>query len=93
MHEALIKRDPDLYYEIGAAVWRFDARGWVGKLPQRKMVIIPTRDEVVPPEAQYAMAALVPDAELVELEGGLHESVLNRPAEYVELISRFVEDR
>ena len=91
MHEALIKRDADLYYEIGAAVWRFDARDWVGKLPQRKMIILPTKDEVVPPEAQYEMAELLPDAELVELEDGLHESVLNRPGEYVEIITRFVE--
>ena len=90
MHEALIRRDPDLYYEIGAAVWRFDSRSWVGKLPQPKMVIIPTADEIVPPETQYELASLLPDAELVELEGGLHESVLNRPAEYIDAISRFV---
>jgi len=91
MHEALIKRDPDLYYEIGAAVWRFDARDWVNTLPQRKMIIIPTSDEIVPPEAQYEMASLLPEAELIELEDGLHESVLNRPAEYVDAINRFVE--
>ena len=93
MHQALIKRDPDLYYEIGAAVWRFDSRGWVGKLPQPAMIIIPTADEVVPPETQYEMASLLRDAELIELEGGLHESVLNRPAEYLEAITRFVEAR
>ena len=91
MHEALIRRDPDLYYEIGAAVWRFDSRAWVGKLPQPKMIIIPTADEIVPPETQYEMASLLPDAEVVELEGGLHESVLNRPAEYIEAITRFAE--
>jgi pimeloyl-ACP methyl ester carboxylesterase len=91
MHQALLKRDPDLYYEIGAAVWRFDAREWVGKLPQRKMVIIPTADEIVPPETQYEMAALVPNAEMVEVKGGLHESILNRPAEYIEAIDRFCQ--
>ncbi len=90
MHQALIKRDPDLYYEIGAAVWRFDARPWVGSLPQRKLIIIPTADEIVPPETQYEMASLLPDAEVLELEGGFHESVLNRPLEYIEAITRFV---
>lgn len=93
MHQALIKRDPDLYYEIGAAVWRFDARPWVGELRQRKLIIIPTNDEIVPPEAQYEMASLLPDAELLELPGGLHESVLNRPLEYIEAIIRFVDGR
>jgi pimeloyl-ACP methyl ester carboxylesterase len=89
MHQALIRRDPDLYYEVGAAVWRFDARSWVATLPQRKMIIIPTADEIVSPDAQYEMASLLPDAELVELDGGLHESVLNRPDVYVGAIMRF----
>ena len=93
MHEALIKRDPDLYYEIGAAVWRFDAREWVASLPHPKLIIIPTADQVVPPETQYEMASLLPDAEVVELPGGLHESVLNRPGDYIEAISRFVDAR
>lgn len=91
MHQALIKRDADLYYEIGAAVWRFDSRDWVGRLPQEAMIIIPTADEVVPPETQYELSALLPDAKLVELDGGFHESVLNRPDEYVDVISRFVD--
>ena len=90
MHQALLKRDPDLYYEIGAAVWRFDSRPWVGRLPQRTLIIIPTEDQVVPPESQYELADLMPDAELLELSGGHHESILNRPAEYVAAISSFV---
>jgi pimeloyl-ACP methyl ester carboxylesterase len=90
MHQALLKRDPDLYYEIGAAVWRFDSRSWVGGLPQRAMIVIPTEDEVVPPETQYELARLLPAAERVEVVGGFHESVLNRPQEYVEAISRFI---
>lgn len=90
MHQALLKRDPDLYYESGAAVWRFDSRAWVGQLPQRTMIIIPTEDEVVPPQTQYQLAELLPGAELIEVQGGHHESVLNRPQEYVEAIFRFI---
>ena len=91
MHRALLKRDPDLYYEIGAAVWRYDSRPWVGRLQPRAMIIIPTEDEVVPPETQYELASLLPEAELVEVHGGFHESVLNRPGEYVEAIRRFID--
>jgi pimeloyl-ACP methyl ester carboxylesterase len=90
MHQALLKRDPDLYYEIGAAVWRFDSRSWVGGLPPRAMIIIPSEDQVVPPKAQYELATLMPAAELVELSGGYHESILNRSDEYVAAINRFV---
>lgn len=91
MHQALVKRDADLYYEIGAAVWRFDSRDWIGRLESRAMIIIPTADQIVPPDAQYEMAALLPSAELVEFEGGLHESVMNQPGGYVDVITRFVE--
>ena len=90
MHQELLKRDPDLYYEIGAAVWRFDSRGWVGRLPQPAMVIIPTEDQVVPPETQYELASLMPGAELVEVHGGYHESILNRSDEYIAAIDRFL---
>jgi len=89
MHEGLMKRDPDLYYEIGVAVWRFDSRDWIGSLPQPAMVIVPTSDEVVPPKTQYELARLLPQAELVEIEGGFHESVMNHADEYIEVISRF----
>jgi 3-oxoadipate enol-lactonase len=91
MHQALLKRDADLYYEIGSAVWRFDSRAWVGRLRQEAMIIIPTADEIVPPETQYELSSLMPDAELVELGDGFHESVLNRPDEYVAAISDFVD--
>lgn len=90
MHQALLKRDADLYYEIGAAVWRFDSRSWVAQLPQSKLIIIPTDDEVVPPETQYELARLLPDAEVVEIRGGFHESVMNRADEYVAAISSFL---
>ena len=91
MHQALLKRDPDLYYEVGAAVWRFDSRNWVGHLPQRTMIFIPTADQVVPPEAQYELSDLMPEAELVEVNGGYHESILNRAGEYVDAIRRFID--
>jgi pimeloyl-ACP methyl ester carboxylesterase len=90
MHQALLKRDADLYYEIGAAVWRFNSRAWVGRLRPETMIIIPTEDEVVPPETQYDLADLLPMAERVEVVGGFHESVMNRPDEYLKAISRFV---
>ena len=89
MHQALLRRDPDLYYEIGAAVWRFDSRSWVARLPQAKMIVIPTEDQVVPPSTQYELAALLPDAELVEVVGGHHEAVLNRSDEFIAAIRSF----
>jgi len=89
MRSGLLRRDPTLFYETGHALWRFDSRSWVGKLPHPAMVIIPTKDQVVEPRAQYALAALLPDAEIVELQGARHESILADPDTYIRLIRDF----
>ena len=49
MWAALLNRDATLYYESGNAVWRFDSRAWIGEISVPTMVIIPQRDDVVPP--------------------------------------------
>jgi len=55
------------------------------------MVVIPGKDQVVPPAAQRELAALLPAARVVEIAGGRHEAVLNRAGEFVTLISEFAE--
>jgi len=89
MYTALMRRDATLYYEVGGAIWRFDATGWVGSLQMPVMVVIPTNDQVVPPQAQRELAALLPDPKVVEVPGGRHEAVLNRAGEFVDLIAEF----
>lgn len=89
MHQGLVRRDANLYYEIGAAVWRFDSRSWVGGLQLPILVLINTEDQVVPPEAQYELAGLLSDAAVVEIVGGFHESVMNRAEEVAEAVAGF----
>jgi pimeloyl-ACP methyl ester carboxylesterase len=89
--EALMTRDPTLYYESGAAVWRFDSRSWVGRLPMPSLVFIPTMDMVVRTETQYELAALLPDAEVIEIDGAGHEAILSRPAAFIDGITDFME--
>ena len=89
MRTGLLRRDPALYYESGAAVWRFDSRAWIGRVKAPALVIIPTEDQLVPPAAQYELAGLLGSAEIVELVGGRHESILNRPEDIVRAIRSF----
>ncbi len=91
MWEALLSREPTLYYESGNAVWRFDGRAWVGRLGVRTLVIIPTLDTVVPTETQYELASLIPDSELLEIDESGHEAILSRPEEFAKAIGGFVE--
>jgi pimeloyl-ACP methyl ester carboxylesterase len=87
--QALLKRDPTLYMEIGASAWRFDSRDWVGRLAVPVCVIITTRDQLVPVAAQYELVGRLPDAEVVELVGARHEAVYNRAHEIVKEIAAF----
>ena len=70
MWNALLNRDATLYYESGAAAWRFDSRAWVGRIDVPVLVIITTEDRIVPPHTQRRLAGLVRAPHLVEVEAG-----------------------
>ena len=89
---ALLDRDPILYFEAGDAIWRFDARSWVGKIDQPAIVIIPTDDQLIPPTAQYELASLLPDATVFEVVGARHEAVLTHCEEMAKVITGFWTD-
>ncbi|MFQ5554010.1 MAG: alpha/beta fold hydrolase [Acidimicrobiia bacterium] len=89
MRSALLHRDPTLYYEAGVAVWRFDARQWVRSLRVPALVIVPGDDQMVPPRAQHDLASLLPGADVAELRGARHESIINRASEIAGLVRGF----
>ena len=87
--ETLADRDVDLYFQSAGAIWRFDARPWAGGIDVPTLVIVPTRDQLVPPPAQYELASLIPGAEIVELVGAKHEAVLTHADDITKEIVRF----
>jgi pimeloyl-ACP methyl ester carboxylesterase len=91
MWDGLMRRDPNLYFEAGAAVRRFDARPWIGSLSMPVRVIVNTDDQLMPPRAQYELASYFPDEDVVEVAGGRHESIMNRADEYAKLIGEFAD--
>jgi 3-oxoadipate enol-lactonase len=91
MWEGLMRRDPNLYFEAGAAVRRFDARPWIGSLPMPVRVIVNTDDQLMPPRVQYELASYFADDGIAEIAGGRHEAIMNRADEYVKLIGEFAE--
>ncbi len=86
-----MNRDPETYWASAGAVSRFDSRSWVGELGVPALVIINTADQLVPAKAQYELAALIPDAEVVEVVGANHEAPVGRPEAYASAISSFLE--
>ncbi len=87
--QILMDRDTDLYYEGGFAIIRFDATDRLHRLDLPVMSVIPTRDQLIPPDHQRATAQIV-GADVVEIEGARHEAVLTHPGEIAKAISDFV---
>ncbi len=87
--DTLIDRDINLYFAGGAAILNFDSREWIGRVGVPAMVIIPTRDQLVPSFAQYELASLIPEVEVVELVGARHEAALTHGEDIGKAIARF----
>ena len=67
--------------EAGRELGRFDSSGWAGELPQPRAVVVMTRDRLVPPRKQRALAeALRVDAVLLDAD---HDACSTQPARFV----------
>ena len=68
--------------EAGAALGRFDSRGWLGNIDVPVSVVINMNDRVVSTARQQRVAELIPGARSWEVEGD-HDSVWANAAEFV----------
>lgn len=82
-------RDPEMHWEAGAAVTRFDSSGWVGSLDAEALVIINTQDNVVPVDLQYRLATLVRGCRAVEVVA-THAAPLTHAQRYVDAVEDFL---
>lgn len=74
--------------EAGRALQRFDARGWAGSLGVPTSVLLTTRDQLVAPAKQRALATAM-RAEVVELNGD-HYCTWFRGAEFAAATERLL---
>lgn len=58
-----------------AALGRFNSGPWIGEVDVPTAVVVTTRDRTVPTRRQRRLAACIPDAEVVEVDGG-HASLV-----------------
>lgn len=84
-----ISRDPEIYWQSGFAIARFDSREWVGRLTQPALVIITCVDQLMFPRAQYDLAARLPAVTTVEIHDGRHEAPLTHADRFGEAILSF----
>ncbi len=84
------RRNPEAGAQATLALLRFDSRPWIGKLDNPTLVMIPTRDQLVPPSWQYELAGSIPRARTVEIEGAAHEVVWTHPERIVDELEAFL---
>ena len=86
----LRRSDAVAVVEAGRALKDYDARPWARSLGVRSMVLLTTRDRLVRPRKQRALAAAL-GATVVELDGD-HLCTLALPAEYATTLVRVVDE-
>ncbi len=75
------------FIEAGAELNGYDSSGWLASLGVPTAVVVTTRDRVVEPRRQRAMASLIPDAESYEVEAG-HDAVVAQPELFLPVLVR-----
>lgn len=85
------RRNPDAGAQATLSLLRFDSREWVGRIELETMVVIPCNDQLVSPKSQYALAAMIPGAKVVEIPGAHHEVVWTHPERLVEELLAFLD--
>lgn len=88
--DVMLARDVDVNMRALAAIKRFDSRKWVGQLVPPVMVIIPVRDQIIQPVAQYELAGLARNPVVLELSAR-HEAIFTHAAEIADAVVEFVE--
>ena len=88
--DVMLARDPELNIRALRAIKRFDSRKWVGQITAPALVIIPIRDQILPPRSQYELAALLKNPSVLEL-GARHEAIFTHAAQIADATIEFVE--
>lgn len=68
--------------EAGAALGKYDSRGWLPSIDVPVSVVITTEDQVVATRRQRTLAKLIPNARVFEVAGN-HDAVFARANEFV----------
>lgn len=85
------RRDTESGSAATFALLRFDSSDWIGRLQQPALVVIPSRDFLVPPAWQYELAASMRNAKVAEIPGARHEAPWTHPEEIAKAVIEFLD--
>lgn len=80
--EEMSGTDPIAVAQAGAALARYSASDWIGRIDVPTAVVVTERDEMVPPRSQLAMAEAIPGATVHRVPGN-HRVCVSEPHLFV----------
>lgn len=86
MREMIVATPPEGYASATEVVAHLDLRPDLGQVTAPTLVISGAEDPACPPDVGRALAAGIPGAEFVELEGAAHLGNLERPEPFTDLL-------
>ena len=90
MWEETHRRDPDAGAAASMALFRFDSRAWVQDIRRPTLVMIPSRDQLVPVAWQHDLASRIDGSTVYMLEGAHHEVVWTHPEQIADTLIDFL---
>lgn len=88
--EAMAGIDPRAYRQAAEAVWLADQRDRVAAIDAPTLVLCGAADRVTPPALSEELAAAIPSAEVVLIDGAGHLSNIERPNEFNAALDHFL---
>ena len=76
----LARHRPSTMLAWAAALARFSSRPWIGEVDVPTAVVVTSRDVLVPTERQLSLAAAIPGAQVVPVDGDHGVFVTDQPA-------------
>ncbi len=89
----LARASTEGYLGSCAALRDADLSGLVREIDVPALCVCGSEDSSTPPAAVRSLAARLPDARYVEIEGAGHLAPVERPAEFARILVNFVEER
>jgi pimeloyl-ACP methyl ester carboxylesterase len=83
------RRDPDAGAASSLALFRFDGRPHLSRITAPTLVVIPAKDQLVPPKWQRELASLIRDSRVEELDDARHELPWSHAEQLAKLLGEF----
>ena len=83
------RRDPEAGAAASQALFRFDGRSQLARISAPTIVVVPTRDQLVPPRWQWKLASLIPGSRIHQIDGARHEVPWTHSEQLANVLAKF----